>query len=172
MAFKNDTGLDSRYGEYLQARCLDILRKAYGDRCFVGTPAQPRRFETPRRDTHYAAPIVYLHSKVSVFDNHTAVVSSANLNGRSFRWDTETGVRFDHPSDVARVLSRGGRALDPRGRGGELSRPAHAVKRWRIHAEANAVKLPERRTSFLLPYREEPARRFGRNLPGVPEDMV
>ena len=45
------------------------------------------------------APIIYLHAKASVFNNELAVVSSANLNGRSMRWDTEAGLAFRKPEE-------------------------------------------------------------------------
>ncbi len=172
VAFEGAQGLDARYGEYMQARCLDILRRGFGSRLYIATPAQPRHSDSAGRDAHLAAPIVYLHSKVSIFDGRSAVISSANLNGRSFRWDTEAGVRFDHPDDVAEIVDKVMGSWAPQEDRAAFLDPRTALERWRAHAESNACRPPMQRESFLLPYHDAPARRFGRNLPGVPEDVV
>ena len=43
---------------------------------------------------------------VSIFDGAAAIVSSANLNGRSLRWDTEAGVLLTDPDTVASLRQR------------------------------------------------------------------
>ena len=45
VAFDKRVALDIRFGEALQAAALRILRHGFGNRLFVGSPAQPR----PRR---------------------------------------------------------------------------------------------------------------------------
>jgi phospholipase D1/2 len=50
--------------------------------------------------------------------------------------------------------------------------PAQAVGSWRTLAHENAARSPEDRQGFVLSYPASPARRFGRNLPGVPEELV
>lgn len=173
VAFRGNTGSDARFGEFLQARCVGMIRRAYGSRAFIGSPAQPRAAgsEATGRARLYGAPLVYLHAKLSIFDD-VAIVSSANLNGRSLAWDTETGVALTDPGHVDHLRRRcvahwlGGAAeaafLDP----------GTAVEAWRTLARSNARSAPEERRGFILPYTAAPARRFGWNLPGIPEEMV
>ena len=172
VAFGNNGGSDARYGEFLQAKCVDILRRAFGDRLFIGSPAQPRAATGQGRAVTYGAPIIYLHAKVSIFDDRAALVSSANLNGRSFRWDTEAGVLLDRPEHVAALARRCGSHWLGRPVPEDFADPGRAVEAWRAQARANARRAPEDREGYILPYSAAPARRFGRNLPGIPEEMV
>lgn len=199
VAFGGAMGLDTRFGEYLQARALRILLGGFGPRLFVGGAAQPRR--APRsgdgqdaagpegwdgpgdqsgdresgvegRGLLRGAPLVYIHAKVSIFDDVGAIVSSANLNGRSLRWDTEAGVLLDRPSDVRALRERVMRHWLPDEADERLLDPSLAVPLWRRLALANARVAPERRRGFILPYDLKAAERFGQSLPGVPEAMV
>ncbi len=168
VAFDGATGDDARYGEYLQAKCVKRLRKAFGPRIFVGSPAQPRRGGTGR-GALYGAPLIYLHAKVSVFDDDLAIISSANLNGRSFRWDTELGVDIRTPAHVREIRETCFAHWLPDAAAPLPDAPVRALSDL---ARANSERLPETRRGFLLPYASRPARRFGRNLPGIPEDIV
>jgi phospholipase D1/2 len=180
VAFENRRRADSRYGEFLQARALRIIRRAYKQRLFVGSPAQTRSYseaqsEEPNpdgRDRLAEAPLIYVHTKVSIFDERAAIVSSANLNGRSLYWDTEAGVRLDRPEDVAQVKRKVMSAWLPRDADNRYYTGSQAVQAWRMLANENLVRRPEGRRCFILPYADRPARRFGRALPGVPEEMV
>lgn len=172
VAFERSTSGDARYGEFLQADCVDILMRAFGDRLFIGAPAQPRPSGRNDRSQTYGAPLIYLHAKVSIFDESEAIVSSANLNGRSLRWDTEAGVRLTDPAEVGLLRRRCfdhwlGADADP-----ACYDSAKAVQAWRARARLNVRLLPEARKGFILPYSAKPARRFGRNFPGIPEEMV
>ncbi|CTQ34771.1 phospholipase D-like domain-containing protein [Jannaschia rubra] len=172
VAFDDNSGSDARYGEYLQARAVRIVRRAFGDRLFIGSPAQPRSVPENGRATLYGAPLVYLHAKVSIFDGARAIVSSANLNGRSFRWDTEAGVMLTDPEKAGRLAFRCAAhwlagPVEP-----AFTDPASAVQAWRTRARANAARRPEDREGFILPYTSAPARRFGHSIPGIPEEMV
>ncbi|MDW4499895.1 phospholipase D-like domain-containing protein [Sulfitobacter sp. D35] len=172
VAFENRSGGDARYGEYLQAKCVDILMTGFGDRMTLVSPAQPRRGTETGRATLYDAPLVYVHAKVSVFDDTEAIVSSANLNGRSLKWDTEAGIRLDDPGAIVRFRERlFSHWLGPDA-GPEFFDPKTAQIAWRERARSNARLAPEDRVGFMLPYASRPARRFGRNLPGIPEEMV
>ncbi|MEM7642919.1 MAG: phospholipase D-like domain-containing protein [Pseudomonadota bacterium] len=172
VAFEGASGADARYGEYLQAKCLGILQNAFAERVFVMAPAQPVATPDNGRATIASAPLVYLHAKTSIFDDRTAIVSSANLNGRSLRWDTEAGIAIEDPHSVRHLRAR---CLDHWLAGTtspELRTPDTMVSAWRDLARRNADIAPEGREGFVLPYAIGPARRFGRNLPGVPEEMV
>lgn len=177
IAFQGTRGLDHRYGEYLQARCLRSLATAFGPRLFLGSPAQPRPAE-PRRDGSAprarlnGAPLVHVHAKVAVFDDRTALVTSANLNGRSLRWDTEAGVFLNRAREVADFRTRVMAHWLPRDAGPEFFDPDTAVAAWGRLARANARARPEDRRGFLLPHDVAAAEAFGRAVPGIPEEMV
>ncbi|SIN87321.1 phospholipase D-like domain-containing protein [Vannielia litorea] len=188
-------GTDARYGEFLQSRCLRAVRKAFGDRFIALSPAQRRRPGRPEeeagdeavgapdgsddpahgRSVLLGAPVIYVHAKLSVFDDRAAIISSANLNGRSLRWDTEAGVEMSDPATVAMIR---GRVLDhwypglAEGRRAEMLDPARAFGAWVAAARRDAARPPEAREGYLLPYDMRPGRRFGMAVFGVPEEMV
>lgn len=172
VAFEKTIRSDSRYGEYLQAKCVDRLCRAFGSRFFAGAPVKPERKSSDGRSTLHDAPVIYVHAKVSIFDDRAAIVSSANLNGRSLNWDTEAGVELTDRALVRHLKERCVRhwlrdeELAPY-LGGE-----GAAERWRTLAEKTADASPDARETLLVPYKIAPARRFGHNLPGVPEEMV
>lgn len=172
VAFEGSTGLDARLGEFLQAKCLRILRRGFGRRMFVGGAAQPRRTRAKGRAQLKGAPLVYIHAKVSIFDAQTAIVSSANLNGRSLRWDTEAGVVMTDPATVEGLRQRLMAHWLPDGVGADFLDPGRAVQAWWALAARNAKLPPERRRGFLLPYDLKSAEDFGRSVPLVPDEMV
>lgn len=173
VALMHDHSLGQRFGEHLQAKCLAILDRAFGDRATFVAPAQPRGVAPDgTRAVLYGAPIVYVHAKVSVVDSRAAVVSSANLNGRSHRWDTEAGVALEEAAQVRSLRDRLMRHWLPEGAGKEFYAPATAPGAWRALAEANRAKQPGERQGFLLPYPESAPRRFGRPVPFLPQDMM
>ena len=172
VAFEGATGLDARLGEFLQAKCLRILRRGFGRRLFVGGAAQPRRTSVRGRAQLKGAPLVYIHAKVSIFDDRAAIVSSANLNGRSLRWDTEAGVVLTDARDVAGLRQRLMAHWLPKGAGADFFDPERALKAWWGLAARNARLPPEQRRGFLLPYNLRSAEDFGRAFPLVPDEMV
>ena len=172
VAFEGSTGLDARLGEFLQAKCLRILRRGFGRRLFVGGAAQPRRTRATGRAQLKGAPLIYIHAKVSIFDDLTAIVSSANLNGRSLRWDTEAGMVLARPATVRALRHRLMAHWLPEGAGMDFFDPDRAVQAWWALAARNARLPPEKRRGFLLPYDLKSAEDFGRAFPLVPEEMV
>ena len=172
VAFDDNRGVDARFGEYLQAHCVRGIRRAFGRRLFIGCPARPVLQMSDRRDVYAKAPIIYVHAKVSVFDDRLACVSSANLNGRSFRWDTETGVAFDAPADVRRLRRRCFEHWLPEDADPACFAPETAARSWAAIADDNLRRHPARRRGFILPYSTRQAERFGHGVPGVPEEMV
>lgn len=172
VAFYNNNKSDARYGEYLQARSVKIIRKAFKDRLFIGSPGQQKSGGQGGRGAIGDAPLVYLHAKVSIFDEASAIVSSANLNGRSFYWDTEAGIRLTdtkHVEHLRRRCFEHWLGPDP---GSEFYDISTAQKNWMMLARENAKSQPHARRGFLMPYPARPPARFGRNLPGVPDEMV
>ncbi|TCP43070.1 phospholipase D family protein [Rhodovulum marinum] len=172
VAFDDSAGTDSRFGAFLQTRCLDRLRRAFGPRILVLSPVQPRPGDSEGRDSLRAAPLVYVHSKVSIFDDCRAIVSSANLNGRSLRWDTEAGLEFRAAGHVAELRRRVmGHWLPPDAAPADLD-PATAFDRWKALADRNSRLPPRDRRGFLVLHDLDPARDLGRPVPGLPDEMV
>ncbi len=172
VAFEHNTGRDARFGEHLQARCVAKVRQAFGQRQFIGSAAQPRHHDTEHRDTTMRAPLVYIHSKVSIADDNLAMVTSANLNGRSMRWDTEAGLHIDDADTVTHIRRRLFDHWLGAGAPTALYDLETAVQAWRDRAAHNARAKPEDRLGFILPYDVRPARRFGRKVPLAPEEIV
>jgi phosphatidylserine/phosphatidylglycerophosphate/cardiolipin synthase-like enzyme len=185
VAFENSSGLDARYGEHLQTKCLSILRKGFGrDRMLVLSPVQPRGCDENRdadggadgeangRDSLKQAPLIYVHSKVSIFDDRAAILSSANLNGRSLRWDTEAGLELTEREQVSDMRRRVMGNWLPDGFPEAALAPDSAFDHWKALADRNSRLSPEERAGFLVHYDSAPAREMGMPVPGVPEEMV
>ena len=173
VAFEASRRSDARFGEFLQTLGIRRIRKAYRGRVFIGALARPVTAQGSGNDVLHGAPIVYLHSKVSVFDDRLAIVGSANLNGRSLTWDTEVAIALRDPAEVRAVRDTcmgAVLALDP------VPEAFHAAGQtasaWQRLALGNARKRPEERQGFVVPYLARPGARFGRRLPSVPEEMV
>lgn len=172
IAFTDTWGPDAAFGEHLQAKCIGIIQEAFGERLFLGSPAQKRTQITDGRDTHFNAPIIYLHAKVSIFDDRTGIVSSANLNGRSLSWDTEAGVQTENDSEVAHLKRRCfdhwlQDASNPR-----FFNNNTALEAWKALAASNAMQRAEGRQGLVVPYNVEAGRRDAQLLPGVPPEMA
>jgi len=179
VAFDGRRGLDARFGEAMQAHALRILRKGLGDRLFVGSPAQPRRAlpdgngpSDSRRDRLQGAPVIYVHAKVSIFDDAAGIVSSANLNSRSMRWDTEAGVYLNTRNDVLELRHRVMAHWLPADVEAEAFNPGTARAIWTRIARANASVPPAERKGFLLPHDFAAAEAFGRKVPILPPEFV
>lgn len=176
VAFHGSSTMEARFGEYLQARCITLLRRAFGARMFVGSPVQPR--SPSDADAHEkraklsGAPLIYVHAKVSIFDDTAAIVSSANLNGRSLNWDSEAGIVIQHPKDVAQVTRRVFGHWLPEDAQDIFFAPQTAQPAWSEWAARNKDRAPQDLHGFIVPYALAPARKFGRRIFGVPEPMV
>lgn len=172
VAFEDRARLAARMGEHLQHDCLARIAAAFGRRCAILSPARPRRSLSDRRDQLHGADIVYVHSKVTIADGREAIVGSANLNGRSLRWDTEAAVLCNAPDRVAGLIEAVlGHWLPAGGDARVLATPLDA-RCWMAHAEENAAKPPEERKGYLLPYDIAASRADGLPVPGVPDELV
>ncbi len=172
IAFSDDWGPDAAYGEHMQVKCIDLINDSFGDRVFIGSPAQPNASSSQDRDAHFGAPLVYLHAKVSIFDDSLGIVSSANLNGRSMRWDTEAGVATQTKAEVAQLKRRCFEHWLGQDADDAFYQPQTACDAWAARAAHNAGLAPEDRHGFVLPYRVEAARENAQILPGVPSEMT
>ena len=169
IAFDDRNGLDSRYGERLQADCIEIVQEAFGDRALFVCPAKRERADRDGRAQVHEAAIIYVHAKVAVADDAWAIVGSANLNGRSLKWDSELGLLWKGTSagDLRRRLAKDWIDEDAAGT------PMKAVHElWRKVAWANAGKPVDERRGFILPYLPDEADAMGVNIPLLPEETV
>ena len=173
VAFERSAREDARFGEFLQAVCVRQIRRAFRGRIFIGSPARPVTAQTQGLDVLHGAPLIYLHSKVATFDDHLAIVGSANLNGRSLKWDTELAWATTEAAEV-RAIRRscmdgvlGGGRLTP-----DHDRFGRAARAWQVAALENARRRPEDRTDHIVPYLNRPGARFGRDLGPIPDEMV
>ena len=165
--------LAHRHGEHLQARALGRLLKRAGPKrvgLFTLAKQQPvapneEKFEETR-GTAYGSGVIHIHAKLLIADDATCLLSSANINGRSFDWDTELGFLWHEP---------GGAIADFRRRlWGQLfgeHAPAD-LEGWRDIARFNSDAEPGERRGFVLPYQLGRARRFGRPYWFIPDDLV
>jgi phosphatidylserine/phosphatidylglycerophosphate/cardiolipin synthase-like enzyme len=166
MIFGHSSGMDMRHAQALQLRCLTILRRAFGDRLAVVSPVQPRPAPEGTPLPVEGSGIIYLHSKVSLVDEKTGIVGSANLNGRSLLWDTEASVKFRNPETIRALRQR----LATKWLGETPGDPTQAAT-WVKAAQADADRDPADRTTMVLPYPEERNRRFARYVPVLPAAM-
>jgi phospholipase D1/2 len=166
-------GIETRFGEYLQSRALRRVRRAFGNRFLAVSPVQTRKPDDRdidlERATLEGAPIIYVHSKLAIFDNRVAIVSSANLNGRSMKWDAEAGVILEDQSQVEMLTDRifTGWLGEER----ECS-PQKSFSCWTSRALQNAQRRPEDRDGFIVQYDLKAAAVAGVPVPGVPEELV
>lgn len=177
VAFEGSHNPAHRHGEWLQARALDALQRHLGDR--VGlfalakkAPAtEEEKQRTADRGTAFGSGVIHVHSKVLIADDRACLVSSANVNGRSFKWDTEFGLLWEDDVAVGAFRRRLWQQLldlpelppaDSKG----------ALTLWREVARHNISVEPQRRQGFVIPHQTNRTRRFGRPAWFVPDDLV
>jgi len=169
VAFLHDRGAAARHGEWLQSRCLEMVKRAAPERVGIFSlvrhaGAEPDLDEAAKA---FGSGIVYVHSKTTLVDDRWAILGSANCNGRSLRMDTELGFLWDDPEGVGRLR----RELWKR-HFEEAPQEGPFLPLWRRIAEANAASRPTERQGFLVPYRWRRAYRFGRFAAYVPDSYV
>ncbi|SMC63716.1 phospholipase D family protein [Primorskyibacter flagellatus] len=165
--FDGDRSWNARHAQSLQISALDQLRKAFGDRLMMLSPAKTETAPKGADGRINGAGPIYVHSKVLLIDDAVGMVGSANLNGRSLRWDTEASVLFRDPQAVRHTRERLANKWLGDGHGLDTTCAAD----WRSYAEKNAKISPEDRRGFLLPYPYERNKRFARLMPLFPDDM-
>lgn len=110
-----------------------------------------------------------MHSKTTIIDGEEAIVGSANLNGRSLRWDTETAVHWRDTKTVRELQTK---LWDPHfGETTDLDAP-DPHRRWSARAEENVVLPPGQRKGFIMPYNLEAAAKTAKFRFWVPTNMV
>ncbi|UMA63912.1 phospholipase D-like domain-containing protein [Roseivivax marinus] len=166
--FGGADSFDARHAHALQTLALGDIVKAYGERAALLSPGQTRSAREGFSRALGGAGPIYVHAKVTLIDDRFGLVGSANLNGRSMRWDTEASILFrDHERvhDLRMRLAR--KWLSSHIEDGS---PDRALT-WAEAGRANARLDPEDRIGFLMPYPLGRARRFSRHLPLLPDEM-
>ncbi|MFN3260268.1 MAG: phospholipase D family protein [Pikeienuella sp.] len=165
-AFEGRRDTATRHGEALQLRTLRRLRAAFGERAAILSPAKPARRKKADDFVAHGAGAVYVHSKVLIADGVAALIGSANLNGRSLRWDTEVSLVWRDEAEVGAFQARLAESWL-----GEPHGPPDRAATWREAATLNASKPPDLRKGFLLPHDMKRPARFGRIFPLLPDDL-
>ncbi|MFY2823809.1 phospholipase D family protein [Ruegeria sp. MALMAid1280] len=134
------------HGNAIQFDEIGKLARAFPGRFGVFTYLSPTRVPTSFQAFMRAAP-VYVHSKIIVVDDAVAIVSSANLNGRSVMVDTEIGLIWAGTSSVGRFR----KALwqHALGRVTDQGKPGEFLVRWRWRALRNAFLDPDKRVGLV-----------------------
>jgi len=166
-----------RHGEYLQSRALQHMKRHLGGRVGLFSLAKKsplsddeRKFVADRGAV-FGSGMIYVHSKLMIADDRLALVSSANMNNRSFAWDSEFGLLWEDPDGVADMRRRlWGQLLECT----PEAAPSldDALPHWQQTANSNILLPPPERSGFIVPYQLTRARRFGRPAWFVPDDLV
>lgn len=172
LAFENNTGPDSKHGTWLQAQAVDRIKQAFGDRVlFLSLVGAKAPEGDPDDITLHAKlnrqPIIYVHSKVMIFDGRVALVSSANLNGRSMRWDTESGVVWRDAKAVAAFQQA---LWDKHFKA--MQAPSCRENDTSSVIEAFRVAAAPSQDTFLAFYPHHRTKRFAASKIYVPDNMV
>lgn len=175
VVFDGDRGDSAQHGEFLQLSLLDGLTERYGDRVGVFMLAgshSPKAAADMERATTAGRGIVYLHSKVMIADDVLAHVSSANLNARSLRMDTEAGVLWRDPDGVKAFRE----ALWRKHLGGSAPDLDNALRAWKHAAASNRDPGPAERSTtarnFVVPWDRATVARFARRRWYIPTKFL
>lgn len=164
-----------RYGEWLQMRALNRLSGRFPNRFGAFSLTNDRtRSEQHERDALHGKAMVYVHSKLAVADDRSAIVSSANLNARSMQWDIEAGITTDNAGFAARLrgdlwrthLGETAMAIDP------CDDPAGALALWRGQAAERQAAGSAPAKAGVVPFPLERTRRFATRHLFLPEQLV
>lgn len=177
VAFEGNRHPAHRHGEWLQARAIAYLRRRLRTRIGFFALARPARANAIEqahaedRGTAFGSGVIHVHAKLLIADDRSCLVSSANINGRSFKWDTEFGMLWQDAPAITAFRRRLWQQL--------LDLPAlpdfaleEALPRWREIALHNVSVAPEQRQGFIVPHQVGRTRRFGRSFWFVPDDLV
>ncbi len=172
MALTNDDAdAATQHGQFLQDEAIRRLQETLPDQFGAFTfKRDGKPVHQPERDTERTLKdIVYVHAKIMIVDDCSALIGSANLNDRSLYSDTETAILWDEP-DAIRDL----RASLWRHALGEAwqTKQGPITLHWRQIAEANASKPPAQRQGFVMPLAQAERRAFRRRNWLVPEELV
>jgi phosphatidylserine/phosphatidylglycerophosphate/cardiolipin synthase-like enzyme len=164
-----------RHGEYLQARALSRIARAGGpERVGLFTLVRDERANGDEKEyeetrgTAFGSGIIYIHAKLVIADSGVCLLSSANINGRSFDWDTELGFLW---AEEGKAIGRFRGDLWRRLSDGALDGDA-GLADWQQLASMNSNAASGERKGFIVPYQLGRARRFGSRYFWVPDSLV
>ncbi|MDE9449949.1 phosphatidylserine synthase [Aliiroseovarius sp. Z3] len=172
IAFEDDIGIDARFGLSRRQNAIQILQQAFGNRLTLAVPVQPRLAARETRSTLAGSPVIHVHNKVLVQDDRYVLVGSANLNGRSMRWDTEIALELTDPKRVSRARDRLMQHWWHEPLPMEAQNPATLQGWWASNIVKNGVSLPENRSGLLVPLDVHQGETIAQPLPGITEDLV
>ncbi|AHD02512.1 phospholipase D-like domain-containing protein [Leisingera methylohalidivorans] len=172
VAFNEDCGLDARYGMALQAEALQEVSAAFGGRACIASPVQRRMAARVSPSVLAGSPMIYLHSKVLLADQNFAMVGSANLNGRSMRWDTEAALRITQQDRIGQLWHALARHWWQEDLPAEALDPVCAAAWWQQEIRRNKIRRPEARRGLLVPHDPDRMAELQQPLPGATEDIV
>jgi phosphatidylserine/phosphatidylglycerophosphate/cardiolipin synthase-like enzyme len=151
-----------------------LLRKAGPSRVGLFTLAKQepvkqdeKKFEKTR-GTAYGSGLIHIHAKLLIADDKACLLSSANINGRSFEWDTELGIIW---SEEGRAIPEFRKRLWGQLFGGEVDENM-GLSEWREIARFNSQAAPEQRKGFVVPYQLGRAKRYAQPYFFIPDDLV
>ncbi|QXT39102.1 phospholipase D family protein [Gymnodinialimonas ceratoperidinii] len=172
-AFNGNDREDAMKAAQMQVKALGILTKGLGERLALAAPAQPRQaVEVPETAVIHGAPLIYVHSKLSLFGPDEAIISSANLNGRSFKWDTEVGLHLTEREMVEPLWDRALRHWLRDDVPDLNASPVEVVAHLNALLAENAAAAPQERSHFLLPFDHSDQLQLARPVPFIPDEMV
>ncbi|UTS81495.1 Cardiolipin synthase [Phaeobacter piscinae] len=173
VAFEGNRDLDARYGMALQSQALETVQAAFGARATIASPVQPFLADREAPSVLAGSPVIYVHSKVLIVDDNFAMIGSANMNGRSMRWDTEVALRI---TDQQRVAKAWQAMCSHWWHQDQMPEEARAVETaanwWHREVQLNGVRLPQSRSGFLVPHDPQKMADLQQPLPGATEDVV
>ncbi|MQX37950.1 phospholipase D family protein [Roseospira navarrensis] len=167
----------NRHGQYLQRRALRRIADAFGDRFGLYTlltRAPPPTVDDPVRDhlteddQALGSDEIYVHAKLMIADDRTAMIGSANLNERSLSVDTETGVIWTDDRGVATFREDVWR----RHLGEPARAPGDPFDIWDQAAHEDARRPPSERRGFVVPMSIERATVQARRLRVIPSRLL
>ncbi|WP_187428075.1 phospholipase D family protein [Roseobacter fucihabitans] len=171
VAFGRSFDLDAKYGMALQSDCTNRIIDAFGERLCIASPVQKRLAAREAASVLAGSPIIYVHSKVLIKDDSMALVGSANMNGRSMRWDTEAALRLDEKTQVSQLwhaINEHWWTAPP----SEARAVGTAAEWWCREVARNTVRQPESRSGFLVSHDPYNMSDHNQPLPGVTENVV
>lgn len=172
LAHDDHDGLDMRFGLAREQAAIGIVEQGFGPRVTIASPVRPLLAARSARATLAGSELIHVHNKVLLKDDDYLLISSANLNGRSLRWDTEVGVETTRTEHLAQARSK----LFSHWWFKQLPDEALCARTrhdwWRREIMQNHVRRPENRTGFLVPFDPSKNADLAQPLPGVTEDIV
>ena len=107
---------------------------------------------------------VYVHSKALIVDDEFALIGSANLNGRSFRVDTEIGIAWHHRKAIRKFrLMLWSHLLGRSPTDIAAWKPATFAGNWLTIAGLHVGLPAPARGGFVVPLMDPPASALPRN---------